>query len=62
MSFFKLILTNLRRHRVRAFFGVAGIAFGVAAMLTVLAVVLGAIGMFRNILESDSQSHYWTKL
>ncbi len=55
MSFFKLILTNLRRHRVRAFFGVAGIAFGVAAMLTVLAVVLGAIGMFRNILESDSQ-------
>lgn len=55
MNFLKLILTNLRRHRVRAFFGVAGIAFGVAAMLTVLAVVLGAIGMFRNILESDSQ-------
>lgn len=55
MSFLKLILTNLRRHRVRAFFGVAGIAFGVAAMLTVLAVVLGAIGMFRNILETDSQ-------
>jgi putative ABC transport system permease protein len=56
MSFLKLILTNLRRHRLRAFFGVAGIAFGVAAMLTVLAVVIGAIGMFRNILESDS--HY----
>lgn len=55
MSFFKLILTNLWRHRVRALFGVAGIAFGVAAMLCVLAVVLGAIGMFRNILESDSQ-------
>ena len=55
MSFFKLILTNLRRHRVRSFFGVAGIAFGVAAMLTVLAIVLGAISMFRNILESDSQ-------
>lgn len=55
MSFLKLILTNLRRHRVRSFFGVAGIAFGVAAMLTVLAVVLGAIGMFRNILETDSQ-------
>lgn len=55
MSFLRLILTNLRRHRVRAFFGVAGIAFGVAAMLTVLAVVLGAIGMFRNILETDSQ-------
>ena len=56
IRFFKLILTNLRRHRVRALFGVAGIAFGVAAMLTVLAVVVGAIGMFRNILESDS--HY----
>ena len=55
MSFLKLILTNLRRHRVRALFGVAGIAFGVAAMLTVLAVVLGAIGMFRSILETDSQ-------
>lgn len=55
MSFLKLILTNLRRHRVRALFGMAGIAFGVSAMLTVLAVVLGAIGMFRNILESDSQ-------
>ena len=50
-----LVLTNLRRHRVRTFFGVAGIAFGVAAMLTVLAVVLGAIGMFRNILETGSQ-------
>ncbi|MBC2603957.1 ABC transporter permease [Puniceicoccus vermicola] len=55
MSFLKLIFTNLRRHRVRGIFGVAGIAFGVAAMLTVLAVVLGAIGMFSNILESDSQ-------
>ena len=51
-----LVLTNLRRHRVRSLFGVVGIAFGVAAMLTVLAVVLGAIGMFRNILDSDS--HY----
>jgi putative ABC transport system permease protein len=56
MSFLKLIVTNLRRHKLRAFFGVAGIGFGVAAMLTVLAVVIGAIGMFRNILESDS--HY----
>lgn len=51
-----LVLTNLRRHRIRSLFGVVGIAFGVAAMLTVLAVVLGAIGMFRNILDSDS--HY----
>lgn len=55
MRFAKLILTNLLRHRSRAAFGVAGIAFGVAAMLTVLSVILGAIGMFRNILETDSQ-------
>lgn len=55
MRFLKLVLTNLRRHRLRTLFGVVGIAFGVAAMLTVLAVVIGAIGMFRNILESDSQ-------
>ncbi|WP_269525534.1 ABC transporter permease [Coraliomargarita parva] len=54
MRFARLVLTNLRRHRLRTLFGVVGIAFGVAAMLTVLAVVLGAIGMFRNILESDS--------
>lgn len=55
MSYLKLMFTNLRRHRFRAFFGISGIAFGVAAMLTVLAVVIGAIGMFRNILETDSQ-------
>lgn len=55
MNFLKLIITNLLRHRIRALFGVLGITFGVAAMLCVLAVVLGAIGMFRNILESDSQ-------
>ncbi len=55
LSYLKLMVTNLRRHRVRAFFGISGIAFGVAAMLTVLAVVIGAIGMFRNILETDSQ-------
>ncbi|MGB0744361.1 MAG: ABC transporter permease, partial [Opitutales bacterium] len=51
-----LVLTNLRRHLIRSLFAVVGIAFGVAAMLTVLSVVLGAIGMFRNILDSDS--HY----
>lgn len=34
--------------------GVAGIAFGVAAMLTILAVVHGAIGMFERILNTDS--------
>lgn len=56
MHFGRLILTNLRRHRLRGLFGVAGIGFGVAAMLTVLAVVMGAIAMFQNILESDT--HY----
>ena len=49
-----LALTNLRRHRLRALIGVAGIAFGVAAMLAILAVVHGAIGMFERILNTDS--------
>lgn len=53
-GFWGLIQTNLRRHRLRSLFGIAGIAFGVAAMLTVISVVTGAIGMFRTILESDS--------
>jgi len=56
MSFLKLIFINLSRHRVRAAIGSAGIAFGVAAMLTVLSIVLGAIGMFERILSNDS--HY----
>jgi putative ABC transport system permease protein len=56
MHFGRLIITNLSRHRLRGLFGVAGIGFGVAAMLTVLAVVMGAISMFQNILESDN--HY----
>lgn len=51
-----LAATNLRRHRWRALIGTAGIAFGVAAMLTILAIVTGAIGMFQRILSSDS--HY----
>lgn len=54
MIFFKLILTNLRRHRIRSFISVAGIAFSVAAMLTVVTILEGAIGMFSNILSSDS--------
>ncbi|MBC2607125.1 ABC transporter permease [Pelagicoccus albus] len=54
MTFGKLILINVLRHRVRAAIGSAGIAFGVAAMLTVLSVVLGAIGMFEKILSTDS--------
>ena len=56
MRILSLVLTNLRRHRLRALIGVAGIAFGVAAMLTILAIVTGAIGMFRQILDNDS--HY----
>ena len=58
MSFIKLIITNLRRHRLRAFFVVAGIAFGVAAMLTVLAVVLGAIGKAANRYFSEQGAAY----
>ena len=56
MRFFSLVFVNLRRHRLRALIGVAGIGFGVAAMLTILAIVTGAIGMFERILSSDS--HY----
>jgi putative ABC transport system permease protein len=53
--FLKLILTNLRRHRIRSFISIAGIAFSVAAMLTVVTILQGAIGMFTNILSSDSE-------
>lgn len=56
MQHLALVIVNLRRHRLRAAIGAAGIAFGVAAMLTILAIVTGAIGMFQRILSSDS--HY----
>lgn len=56
MRFLALVFTNLRRHKLRALIGVAGISFGVAAMLTILAIVNGAIGMFERILAVDS--HY----
>jgi len=56
MKIFSLVYTNLRRHHWRALIGTAGIAFGVAAMLTILAIVTGAIGMFQRLLSSDS--HY----
>lgn len=56
MKFLGLIWTNLFRHRLRALIGVAGIGFGVAAMLAILAIVGGAIGMFQRILSDDS--HY----
>lgn len=55
MIFLKLILTNLRRHRIRTLISVAGIAFSVAAMLTVVTILQGAIGMFSGILSSDSE-------
>lgn len=56
MRLLSLIFVNLRRHRIRAIIGVAGISFGVAAMLAILAIVTGAIGMFERILATDS--HY----
>ena len=55
MIFLKLIVTNLRRHRIRSFISVAGIAFSVAAMLTVVTILQGAIGMFSGILSNDSE-------
>jgi len=55
MIFLKLIVTNLRRHRVRTLIGVAGISFSVAAMLTVITILQGAIGMFERILSNDSE-------
>lgn len=55
MIFLKLIVTNLRRHRIRSLISVAGIAFSVAAMLTVVTILQGAIGMFSSILSNDSQ-------
>src|SRR5271157_211204 len=55
MIFLKLILTNLRRHRVRSLISVAGIAFSVAAMLTVVTILEGAVQMFSGILANDSE-------
>ena len=55
MIFLRLIVTNLLRHRIRSFISIAGIAFSVAAMLTVVTILQGAIGMFSGILSSDSE-------
>ncbi len=55
MIFLKLILTNLRQHRIRSLISLAGIAFSVAAMLTVVTILQGAIGMFSCILSNDSE-------
>jgi putative ABC transport system permease protein len=56
MTFLTLILTNLRRHRIRTLIGIAGIAFGVAAMLSVITILHGAIRMFERILSDDSEA------
>jgi putative ABC transport system permease protein len=55
MIFLKLIVTNLTRHRIRSFISIAGIAFSVAAMLTIVTILQGAVGMFSGILSSDSE-------
>jgi len=55
-DFLRIIFVNVRRHRLRAVISVAGIAFGVAAMLTIVSIVLGAVSMFQDILSSES--HY----
>jgi len=55
MIFFKLIMTNLLRHRIRSLISIAGIAFSVAAMLTIVTVLQGAVGMFSGILSNDSE-------
>lgn len=50
-----MILTNLRRHRVRTAIGATGIALGVATMLSVVALLGGAVSMFERILRTDAQ-------
>lgn len=55
MIFLKLIMTNLLRHRVRTAISIAGIAFSVAAMLTVVTILQGAVGMFSSLLSTGSQ-------
>jgi putative ABC transport system permease protein len=55
MNHLRLVATNLTRHRTRTAIGAMGIALGVAAMFTVVAVVRGAIGMFEGILAADSE-------
>jgi putative ABC transport system permease protein len=50
-----MIFTNLRRHRVRTVIGAAGIALGVATMLSVVGLLGGAVKMFERILRSDAE-------
>jgi putative ABC transport system permease protein len=53
-GFAGLVLVNLRRHKIRAAISIGGIGFGVAAMLMIVSIVLGAIGMFQGILSKES--------
>ncbi len=55
MSLWRMIFTNLRRHRVRTGIGATGIALGVATMLSVVGLLGGAVKMFERILRSDSE-------
>jgi putative ABC transport system permease protein len=55
MSLWRMIFTNLRRHRVRTAIGATGIALGVATMLSVVGLLDGAVKMFERILRSDSE-------
>lgn len=55
MNLWRLILTNLRRHRVRTAVGATGIALGVATMLSVVGLLGGAVKMFERILRSDAE-------
>ena len=55
MSLWSLIWINLRRHRVRTAIGAAGIALGVATMLSVVGLLGGAVKMFERILRSDAE-------
>lgn len=55
MNLFRLIIINLRRHRVRTLVGAAGIALGVATMLSVVGLLGGAVKMFERILRSDAE-------
>lgn len=50
-----MIFTNLRRHRVRTAIGAAGVALGVATMLSVVGLLGGAVKMFERILRSDAE-------
>lgn len=55
MIIFRLILVNLLRHRIRTFISIAGIALSVAAMLSAVTILEGAVGMFSGILSSGAQ-------